>query len=389
MGPEVVLEQILKERVSEIWPEREVVFEVAPSLDRQFGDYVSDCAIQLARILKEPPEALAAKVVEQLPIGSDFEVSVERGFLNFSVKNFSAVPLQGRWQVPSELDSRTVLVGQVVDPLQFSAGLRSLAEATVYATLLASSNRLKHFGVVSEDSERVLLSDPQDLINVAKLVFESLEGEAIESYSSEGVALFLVPESAAASFWQKDSRRGSFQAPVHPRGWYFGWDEQVDYERFQKLSMHQISSLFLYLARGVLAQDLEWLVPQLEERDNLAWYLSTLLARIDTLCGSDGSLVDSGREASDACLGIRVQAYNLSLFWRKALSTGDIGSYIEALSLLARAGATFCNDPELNIRSSSGRLTNYERESLIALKSAVQNAMDAWTLLSRACLRFL
>jgi hypothetical protein len=358
----------IEECVREEGAGEEHAVEFRPLRDANLGDLGSDILKIIAKVRRESPEAIAARVLPRLQSSSFGQFQVVDGFLNLTLSE--ALLGSPVVEVPAPRAPRSIVVAPPHRGVDLVGYARVVASAATHWSLTSA-----HSTLISRQGTLETNAAPAEL---QRWVAETLKATTAEGISRENLSglVAALPKGASVLWLYPDfldrSRFKEFLTSVRSQlGGELLLLQCLDRELLTTISdtidavqtlvadMRYLAPTCLYLARGTLGGDLDVAIPRNQERANLWWSLPTLQTRLSR------AAVGAAKESHDpsafpaGSIGalermILVRAKLMPLFLADAVQSGAVVELLGAIEDLVEGCTRYLNNPQIRRALDAG-----------------------------------
>ncbi|MBN8549264.1 MAG: hypothetical protein J0M12_08125, partial [Deltaproteobacteria bacterium] len=385
------LDSDLGQVVEKIWPELKLAARFAPLLDLDLGDVGSDIAIRLAESLRIKPDEIAARICAAWTLPAHVNCSVLNGYINVrfegaGLETFDEDPLV---IPPSEL---TIVAAP------FSKTPSRLAELRICSSVLCQLLIAEQLGIPA----KLLLGGKTLTLQGGALALYrgTIDSLALRSggsqaddfssaavleacRSSTGVCLWIAPNALTrdtfVEFCKSVEQRGQqlwVQGPSAP--WLDFRFHTETLPEFADWPDDRLLALLWYLAGQTAAMDIDFSIPRIAERSNIAWFWESTCERAARLVqrpSDRGCESGSPAELSPLMRRLGLRAAYLRAFYLRAALQGEVQVFMEALADTLITFNRVFNDPGFRIRQSGGKLSEAEIKILAGAHRSLSDSI--------------
>jgi len=316
---------------------------VRPTFDFRFGEFSSDIAVRISKILKKSSTQIAEEIISSISSHESLKISTENGYINFETEELS-----GDVSFASELTDFTSL-----KPLEVCS-----SRSGFWNESLLCAARIRALELLSTQLFSAYFAEPlAENHQTALISKDALFFDQFQNLTPNKKYLLYVPSRGAQSSHLKELLRKnneSLVVKVLRQGWCASpktANLESSFEHY-KYAAGDLSFL-LYLASDRDLSELDLQVPALQEQGNLYWYINEVLrrARIFPLSSRESVDLISFKNLEEKRLLFRAKYLLSHLLW--SLEQGELPRFIRELEIFLKDFAKYMfRSPLTTTRSS-------------------------------------
>ena len=354
-----------------------------PQVDLARADLSSEICFRAARSLNQIPAVLAERVGELAAPQIEGSITNERGFLNIRG------PRNLRWLSQVEQPNKSPDLNRAVIVVKGAelASARLLARASIQLKLsapgsrllLLSAQQLERLDCVSTDwsinwwNQVKLLLSRSSIVTAGQAIPNSIWDSHLSSIKSVTIwaEASLARKSLLKSTVVNLRARGlTLELMYTPARWGSNARHDIDTLLGDNDPETNLARL-VYLAGNLCGEELDAIVPGLNERANLVSMLRATSARLSQLSRNCAEALSDQTRPTELVTNILLRCRFLPLFAANAAMYGEVAQLLSVLEDLCRSFQSYFNQPETRRRLNSTQ-PDCELELVI---SGVQDAL--------------
>lgn len=381
-------EEIFSQALKSESPDHKIQAQFIPLLNSKIGDIGTDVCVKLAAIKKVSPYLIYQNLSARFPKELQSQCNFENGFINVRLNDLNGDTLKFNTSLPEVGLEHVILLPAPSTELRGFSYIRLISFALWQYLWLRSLavNAVLSIPGLSLDSEKfeTVLSLFKEIIIRSDTVGERVSYDSAlldvlhKVDSKKQLSVWLTSNTLQSSTFNEllNIRPDRLTIRVIHRDMLSPIDNAVDVSSFFHQERKILASLLWYLAVPVPALDIDPNIALFEERDNIPWFFTTLLKRIERLPQDLPKLDLKNAEDLSEQRELHLRLHFLSRFRELAAFQCKVEDCSFAINEFLTLTNAFINSPKLRQKLHNKCLNSSESEILTGVSRELSSIIS-------------